>query len=103
METYSENQIAPLFIKATEELKELVKSGTVPNTIKSFSEIHDHIDANTLGGFCEEGYEPSENLEIENEVQCRVDAWIKNGRLEFETTTLPPSAFSEIGRAKLNS
>ena len=33
-----------------------VKLGKVPATVKAFSELHDYVDANEYGGFCEEEF-----------------------------------------------
>lgn len=50
--------------------------GRVPRTVKSFSELHDHVDANEYGGFCEDGYEMSEGCEFENAAQDTVHVWL---------------------------
>lgn len=76
-----------------------IASGTVPETVSSFSELHDYVDANCYGGFCEDDYIakawgvsgfPSdddfpENLmdtvvDFENDAQNAVHAWLANGR-----------------------
>jgi len=41
-------------VRVSEEyILELVSMGTIPNTVANFSELHDFIDANELGGFCD--------------------------------------------------
>lgn len=36
------------------EILDDVRSGSVPKDVKSFSELHDYVDANCYGGFCED-------------------------------------------------
>lgn len=36
------------------EVCEEIASGRIPKTVKRFSQLHDYIDANELGGFCDE-------------------------------------------------
>lgn len=71
-----------------------VRSGKVPATVKSFSELHDYVDANCYGGFCEDGVladmirhfggrdenegMPDEMMEYLNGAQNAIDAWIKS-------------------------
>lgn len=66
-------------IRATkEEIHDLVDTEIVPDSVRSFSELHDYIDANELGGFCDEaGIDWS--LEHRNIVQDSVHAWLSNG------------------------
>lgn len=71
-----------------------VKAGTVPETVASFSELHDYVDANCYGGMEEiydnftEGSDGSDESmtaalnrvsEIMNPAIDAVDAWIKAG------------------------
>jgi hypothetical protein len=42
------------FNLAKSQLAAYMADGTVPRTVKSFSELHDYIDANCLGGFCDD-------------------------------------------------
>lgn len=74
-----------------------VKLGKVPTTVKSFSELHDYVDANEYGGFCEEEFVdmlvqhfgglndgsgmPEGMLDFINSAQNSIDSWIKNGGL----------------------
>ena len=37
------------------EILEDIATGRVPDTVSSFSELHDYVDANEYGGLCEEG------------------------------------------------
>lgn len=75
----------------TEELAEAmkseiiadVKSGIVPATVGSFSELHDYVDANCYGGteklLDDVGMDAC--LALCNPAMDKVDAWIKSGAL----------------------
>lgn len=73
----------------------------VPVNVGSFSELHDYVDANEYGGFCEDGDAgitdtliahfggrdedegmPDEVINFMNECQSRIDAWLSAGGLE---------------------
>ena len=65
-----------------------VKHGFVPRTCASFAELHNYVDANEYGGFCD-GLDTaaevmsSEELTTEaNEAQAAIDLWIKEGGLK---------------------
>jgi hypothetical protein len=66
--------------------------------VSSFSDLHDHVDANEYGGFCEDGVAdpliahfggrdpvhegmPDGFLDYMDKAQDAVDAWIKGGGL----------------------
>ena len=66
---------------AKAEILEDIKTKLIPRTVVSFSELHDFVDANCYGGFCEENYEASKDYEFENSIQSAVDEWLKNGRI----------------------
>ena len=88
----------PTLEEAIERMKreviEDVKSDKVPSTVKSFSELHDYVDANEYGGFCEDGVldamirhfggrdenegMPDKMMEYLNGAQNAIDVWIKN-------------------------
>lgn len=40
--------------QAQAEIRAMILRGTLPARIESFDVLHDHIDANTLGGMCDE-------------------------------------------------
>lgn len=69
--------------KAKSEILNDIKEGIVSNTISSFSELHDFVDANYYGGFCDDGYEASKNFNFEFKIQEDLDAWIKNGGVKY--------------------
>lgn len=58
-----------------------IASGRVPATVASFSELHDYVDANEYGGFCEDAfqYDASDDAKVDlvNKCQSAVDRWIK--------------------------
>lgn len=74
------------------ELLGRVSSGALPNTVGSFSELHDYMDANELGGMTqgdvlaqlEEEHGPADApnqgwIAVVNRVQGEVDSWIRGG------------------------
>ncbi len=67
---------------AKKSIRKDVKSGIVPRTIESFSDLHEYVDANKYGGFLEQDYEMTENFELENRVQEQVNDWIVKGGLK---------------------
>ena len=66
-----------------------VRAGVVPETVASFSELHDHVDANCYGGLCFDLYDllidfcggEDEAVALINAAQNEVDAWIKSWHL----------------------
>jgi len=86
-----------------------IAAGTLPVSISSFSHLHDYVDANCYGGFCEnritdrliayfgggdknEGM-PDGMLSYINEAQGAIDAWIKAGLTADE---LPAAVTSDL-------
>ena len=71
------------------EINADIAAGQVPATVKSFSELHDYVDANEYGGFCDESF----NIEYEaahggalnmsyfvNDAQNAINSWLEAGR-----------------------
>jgi hypothetical protein len=69
-----------------------IELGEVPDTIESFADLHDHVDANRYGDAFEWPDRP-EGTEVEdayleahakfwNTVQDRLDGWIKRGDMK---------------------
>jgi len=58
-----------------------VRKGVVPNTCGSFSALHDYVDANYYGGFCEDGFDETK-VDTINAAQDAIDLWIKAGGLK---------------------
>lgn len=84
-------QVAILRSKA--EILGEIAAGNLPATVATFAELHDYLDANELGGLCEEGSataalalgemlgeDSDDAANFANEVQDAVDAWLRAGR-----------------------
>jgi hypothetical protein len=73
--------------QAKTEIRADVANGHVPRTVASFSELHDYVDANEYGGLCNERSDWTN--EQGNDVQTRLDEWIKSGVLRIDLDRLP--------------
>ncbi len=74
---------------AKDEVIADIINGDVPKSVKSFSELHDYVDANTYGTICEDEcrakFETSDEwFAFGDEVFSAIDAWIKSGELKAE-------------------
>ena len=81
-----------------QEIIDDVKNGRVPADCPSFSALHDYVDANCYGGFCEEdvmdsllerfgGRDENEGMPDElmgylNAAQDSIDRWIKESGIK---------------------
>jgi hypothetical protein len=74
---------------ARDEVSGDINEGKVPAAVRSFSELHDHVDANGYGGAFAWPCQPSEGrdsayqeefVRFWNAVQGNVDAWLRAGR-----------------------
>lgn len=81
-----------------QEIIDDIKAGRVPADCPSFSALHDYVDANCYGGFCEEaemqalmdhfgGLDEEEGMpaaliDYLNEAQNSIDCWIKEGGIQ---------------------
>lgn len=88
-----------------QEIIEDIKAGRVPADCPSFSALHDYVDANCYGGFCEddvmqallENYGgrdenegmPDELMNYFNEAQNSIDRWIKEVDIKQIATSSP--------------
>jgi hypothetical protein len=87
-----------------QEILEDIKAGRVPADCPSFAALHDYVDANEYGGFCEgaladaliehfggcdknEGM-PGAMLEFLNNAQNAIDLWLKNNGVAQSTGTM---------------
>jgi hypothetical protein len=77
------------------EVKDCIRIGQIPADVQSFVDLHDHIDANELGGFCEDDFAdrliahfggrdehegmPDAMLDYINAAQGTIDEWLKSG------------------------
>jgi hypothetical protein len=57
------------------EIRADMKDGTVPATVRSFSELHDYVDANEYGV----DFDAPLDIEAINAAQTAVDKWIQEG------------------------
>ena len=78
-----------------QEILEDIKAGRVPADCPSFSSLHDHVDANCYGGFCDDDVMrtlvnnfrginedlgmPDALIGYLNDAQNSIDRWIKDG------------------------
>lgn len=99
---------AVLACRMTEELVADMNTGQVPEDVGSFSEIHDHIDANELAlefALSVPGVRGIDNaaVEVMNAAQGMVDAYLKEVRRqvekkekedEIDTATVPTQRFA---------
>ncbi len=78
----SEADIRAAVARAKREIEADQKAGVVPRTVRSFAELHDHVDANAYGGFTDPDG-PFHDLSSEalvraaNTVQAEIDAWLR--------------------------
>lgn len=79
-----------------QEVLEDIERNLLSAKVKSFSDLHDHVDANEYGGFCDDELSdlfiqffggrdqhegmPDAYLDFMNEAQNAVDAWLAAGR-----------------------
>lgn len=63
--------------RAMAEIRFDVYTKRVPETVADFSELHDYVDANSYGGFCDENY--TRNHDFIWDVQQELNAWIIGG------------------------
>lgn len=90
------------------QLVGMVESGLIPVDVSSFSELHDYIDANCLGGFCDNDFAenmcayyggrdenegmPDELMDYMNAAQDSIDAWVRNGEMRQAISLAPTPA-----------
>ena len=61
-----------------------IADGTVPADVMSFGDLHDYVDANEYGGFCEDGNRVIDGLpsdqrcDVLNYCQDAIDFWLKS-------------------------
>ena len=81
----SQKQIQDAIHRAKNEIQDDVDSGLVPWTVKTFSELHDHVDANEYGGLTEDdaAFTPDEI----NQIQGAVNLWLEGGGVETDGST----------------
>lgn len=61
-----------------------IADGTVPADVMSFGDLHDYVDANVYGGFCDadnrltDGLPSEQKADVLNYCQNVVDSWLKS-------------------------
>lgn len=71
--------------EAKKEILDDIRDGVVPNDIRTFSALHDYVDANCYGRLCDEdwierdgtGDMTEATMNAANEVQQRIERWLQ--------------------------
>lgn len=88
-----------------QEVLQLMRAGTIPVTVRTFSELHDHCDANCLGGLCKDEVfnaiwtsfgalndpagMPDGMVNLINTAQDAVNAWLASGEAQASLESSP--------------
>ena len=92
--------LTQLVARMKREIDADIAAGTVPASVRSYSDLHGYVDANGYGGLCDDGAlealevafggtrqigqmldaSPPDLLTLINEAQDRVDEWLRRGR-----------------------
>ncbi len=68
-----------------EKVKALIledmKAGLIPPTVRSFSELHDHVDANEYLLEVWPDWDPADDCVAENALMDAITAWLAQGEL----------------------
>lgn len=99
--------IEEVVARMTQEVMADVYNGRVPFDVKNFSELHDFVDANCYGGFCDDaiadpmieafggrnpdGDMPDAAVAFFNEAQDRLSNWLVAGKLVRSVTEVGPA------------
>lgn len=70
---------AELVKTAKDLIQDDISNGNVPAAVKSFSELHDYVDANEYFLEIEHDLDWDTFVEVANEATEILDKWIKNG------------------------
>jgi len=73
----SKTQIDEAIEQGKDEIKADMEMGLVPASVGSFSELHDHVDANEYAGLCDS--RSDWDLDQMIAVQDGLDEWLKAG------------------------
>lgn len=73
--------------QAKREILADMVGGIVPDTVRTFEELHDYVDANEYGGLCDNGWMQHEADEVTEEtwhwanvVQTELHVWLQTRR-----------------------
>lgn len=70
------------FERSCAEIIADVQIGVVPRSVRTFSELHNHVDANEYGGATDDAHPHCADIDHWGRVQARVNAWLwKRGHL----------------------
>ena len=64
--------------RARQEILDDIRQGVVPATVTSFSDLHAYVDANEYGGVVD--LVDQLPVEVLDEIQNAIDAWLKSRR-----------------------
>ena len=88
MKRPSDSELAAVIDRAKSEILADVAAGIVPASVASFSELHQHVDANEYGGAFEYDFGGAggddavqADCDFWNKVHDACDAWIRSGVL----------------------
>jgi len=97
-------------LRMREEVLRDMATGRVPVDCRSFSELHDHVDANEYGGFCEDALAeamiehfggrdehegmPDGMMKYMNDAQNRIDHWLW---MRHHTTPQVRAVWCDVG------
>ena len=95
MTTYPSPSIEATVAQMKREILLDIQNGDVPTTVQTFGDLHDFIDANCYGGFCDDSYAdfliaffggrdefegmPQAMLDFMNACQDQVNDWLGGG------------------------
>lgn len=71
-------------IRMKHEILQDIADGTVPADVMSFGDLHDYVDANEYGGFCDDDNNVIHSLPVDqrcdvlNHCQDAIDFWLKS-------------------------
>ena len=66
-----------------QEIRQDILDGIIPESVNSFDDLHDYVDANEYGSFTDDD-SPNSKLSVKhmNYVQEAVHQWLQKGRTE---------------------
>lgn len=80
------NNLNQTIARMKSEILADIAAGTIPATVASFSELHDYVDANEYGGFCDPVSVMSDIIALQEERDSLTEEqernWAKAGELE---------------------
>jgi hypothetical protein len=81
-----ESGFTTIYRRMCREILADIRNGIVPETVRSFSELHNYVDANAYGGFFDWQGELNNDYthRFMNRLQNRVHDWIADGRFLAE-------------------